>query len=433
MPYVLGVDVGRTRGAAAVCRRAPGGRGPAEVVALDAGARWVPAVIGLAPDGAVLVGRAADKLAASRPDLVARAVVDRVGDDTAILLGGDLYPAETLLAALVTWIVDVVAEAEGGPPERLAVTHPPEWGNLRRGLLRDALRDAGFPGAVLIPTVVAAAEAHHAVARLAAGEELVVALFGGHLVEHAVLRRTPAAFDLVAHHVTPDAGAAVDDVLARHVLAAAEHAERHDHTVPDLAAAAGPALLRTACATAKERLSTATEVRVPVPHLRTDVTVTRARFDELVHPLLVPAITATRTLLARAPAEATAVLAGGTARIPLVAALADSPVLDDPATAPARGAALAVSPREPAEPPRLGPAGPLVRDPESAPGLVPVDQAGPTPAPMSTMDVSDEPPPRPPVRITPLRPPRGRFARQGPPAWLPRPRRPRHDEDRDTP
>ncbi|WP_018686443.1 Hsp70 family protein [Actinokineospora enzanensis] len=420
MPYVLGVDIGRTRGVAAVRRRLPGGGFDApEIGRLDGGTRWVSSVLVLAGDGEVLVGQAAERAAAEHPDRVARSVVDRVGDDTAVLLGGELYPAENLLAALVAWIVDTVADAEGEQPERLALTHPPDWGPYRRGLLHDALTAAGLPGVVLVPTVVAAAEAYQDTAPLAAGSTIVVTLLGGHRVEHAVLRRTQNAFELVGQHVTTDAGAALDDALARYVLAhVAAHPGPTDHTVPDIRATRSMAPFRAACVTAKERLSVATEVRVPVPHLGTDVAVTRARFDELAHPLLAPAITATRALLARAPADTVAVLAGGTARVPLVAALSDCAVLDDPGGAAARGAALAISPRP--ELRRIGSGNAVaVPDPESDPHLprVPV-----LPAALSTVDVPDEPPPRPPVHVTPPRQPSGRF---------PRPRRPRHDEDED--
>ncbi|GLZ36415.1 Hsp70 family protein [Actinokineospora sp. NBRC 105648] len=351
MSYVLGVDVGRSRGAAAVRRRAAGGYGAPEVVPLDGGARWTPAVLFVAGDGEVLVGPAAERLAADQPDRVARAVADRVGDDTAVLLGGELYPAETLFAAVVAWVVDLVAEREGGEPDRLAVTHPPEWGSYRRALLREALRAAGLPGALLIPTVVAAAEARHEREPVRAGSAVVVSLVGGLRVEHAVLRRTPTAFDLVTHHAPDvDAGAVLDDLLADHVLAAAPPPDP-DLTLPDVLTAlpstpttAAMATFRTACTAAKERLSVAAEVRVPVPHLRTDVTVTRAEFAELAHPVLGPTATAIRALLARTPPDTTVVLAGGTARVPLLATLTDCLVDDDPATAPARGAALAAAP-----------------------------------------------------------------------------------------
>ncbi|GLW82921.1 Hsp70 family protein [Actinokineospora globicatena] len=410
--YLLGVDIGRTRCAAAVRRRAGTGFGPVEVVALDGSARWLPSAIFLGAQGEVLVGAAAERAGAEQPERIARAVLDRVGDDVPVLVAGELYPAENLVAAIAGWVVDVVAEAEGGPPSRLAVTHPPEWGSYRQALLYDALTEAGLPGVTLLPTVTAAAEAHHAETPVPAGSPLVVSLLGGHRADHALLVRNPVAFDVVAHGVTPRAGAAVDDALYRHVVLsatppAAITGSTDLETTAVLAPQPDPALLvafRAACATAKERLSAATEVRVPVPHLRTDVTVTRAAFAELAAPVLLPALAATRAMLGKAP---TAVVAGGTAKIPLVAALAPGPVLDDPATAAARGAALALAPHAPELPSAVRKP---VPDPESEPALFPVLDST-----VDGIDVSEEPPPRPPVEVVPLEPPaRGfRFGRRG--------------------
>ncbi|SER46022.1 Hsp70 family protein [Actinokineospora terrae] len=407
-PYVLGVDIGRTRCAAAVRRRVGAGFGPVEVVALDGSARWLPSAIFLGPQGEVLVGAAAERAGVEQPDRIARAVLDRVGDDVPVLVAGELYPAENLVAALVGWVVDVVADAEGGPPSRLAVTHPPEWGSYRRGLLADALADAGLPGVVLLPTVTAAAEAHHAETPVPAGTPLVVSLLGGHRADHALLVRNPVAFDVVAHGVTPRAGAAVDDALYRHVVTSATPPAAITggtdlETTAVLTRQPDPALLtafRAACATAKERLSAATEVRVPVPHLRTDVTVTRAELVDLAAPVLLPALAATRAMLGQAP---TAVVAGGTAKIPLVASLAPGPVLDDPATAAARGAALALAPVAPLPELPAAAVKPLP-DPESEPALFPVLDST-----VDGLDVTDDPPPRPPIEVIPLEPPPRRF------------------------
>ncbi|WP_026426034.1 Hsp70 family protein [Actinokineospora inagensis] len=402
MSYVLGVDIGRTRCAAAVRRRDADGHHPVDVVALDGPARWLPTALFLGESGEVLVGTAAERAGGQHPDRLARGVLDRVGDDVPVLLGGELYPAENLVAAVVGWVVDVAGDAEGEAPERIAVTHPPEWGAYRRGLLHEALAAAGLPGVTLLPTVTAAAEAHQADNPLRPGSALAVTLLGGHRAEHALLRRNQSAFEVVAHHVTSQAGAALDDALHRHVI---DKLGPPDDTAVIIDGPHGPvsrpnmpapgllSAFRLACASAKERLSVATEVRIPVPHLRADLTVTRHDFTELAAPVLLPALSTTRAFLAQA---SVGVIAGGTARIPFVAEVA--PVLDDPATAAARGAALALAPI-PVLPRQI--ARSTVDGAPSDPRL--------TPARRSTVDLMDEPPPRPPVEVEPLEPPPSRF------------------------
>ncbi|GGS26521.1 hypothetical protein [Actinokineospora fastidiosa] len=316
MPYVLGVDVGRTRGAAAVCRRdgAP--------VVVDADVLPLLAVA----DGEVVTGAAALALPVGS---VAADLLDHVGDDVPVLLDGVAYTAHDLLATLIAAIADRVVDGEGAPPDRVAVTHPPEWGTYRRGLFRDALAAAGYPGALLLPTVVAAAEAEHFRSPLSPGQSLGVALLGGRRVEYALLHRGPTAFDLAGHTVLPDtAGADLDP-------------------------------------------------------------------DDAARPTLTRTIDAFRAYLSADP-PARAVIAGGVARSPLVAPLAatlpmPTTVADDPATLPARGAALAARPRlalpgartsasDPAFPPVRHPDGSNpafrpVRD-GSDPGFRPVSAGG---------------------------------------------------------
>ncbi|WP_156756610.1 Hsp70 family protein [Actinokineospora pegani] len=365
MPYVLGIDVGRSRGVAAVCRRTPHGHTPPEVVPVDGGAPWFPAVLFVGGDGDVVLGRAALRRAAAEPDRLARNPLDRVGDDAAVLLGGELYPAETLVAAIAAWVVDSVAAVEGADPDRVAVTHPPDWGPHRRRLLREAVVEAGLPNPLLIPTVTAAAEARHDHTPVPTGAALVVALAGGSALETAVLHRTPGAFELTAHATHPHPGDALDDLLG------------------DL-----PPETRTAT---KERLSTSAEVHLPHPD--GDVRVTRQAFEELARPALAAIAATIRATLTTVPPDALAgaLLAGGTANVPLLRTLTACPTEDNPAATPALGAALAArplphAPTRPRRPfpgsdPRLHPATPAHPDgPGSDPRLKPLPATN-TPGP----------------------------------------------------
>ncbi|CRK59513.1 molecular chaperone [Alloactinosynnema sp. L-07] len=415
MPYVLGIDVGRTRGAAAVCRRTGSAFGQAEAVPIDRGSPWTPALLAISDGGEVLVGQAARAWAAVEPQRVARDFLPRVGDGVPVLLGGELYPAETLAAAVVSWVADAVAAVEGRPAERIAVTHPPDWGSYRRGLLRGALHAAGMPGVLLLPTVVAAAEAAHERAAVPVGSAVALGLLGGRHIEHAVLYRAQASFELANHRplVDADAGEYLDDVLGSLV--------RPDHGMD-------PAAFRLTCAQAKELLSTAPEVRL------NDEIVTRAAFDEAARPALATAVDDLGRLAAGVPADVLAgvVLAGGTAAVPLVAALAagrfDSPVTveTDPATAAARGAAIAACPR--LAPARFAAPGANLSADASHPGFRHASPATGIANPGGAALVAlegrnaeieesagvregvDLPPPRPPVEISPLEPPARRFA-----------------------
>src|SRR5438128_10575079 len=121
MPYVLGVDVGTSRTAAAVCRQTGSTWADAEIAQLGDRTPSVPTVVYFAPDGGILVGDTAQRQAISDPGNAARGFSRRVGDEVPVMVGGESCTAEELTAVLVTWVVNEVSVAEGAPPQHIVV------------------------------------------------------------------------------------------------------------------------------------------------------------------------------------------------------------------------------------------------------------------------------------------------------------------------
>lgn len=409
MPYVLGVDVGSSYTTAAFVRREderptvlplddhPDGTDQ-DADRQDPLAGPVPSVLYVTDDDTVLVGQAALERAWAEPDRVARDFLARVGDDVPALVGQESFTAETLLAALVAWVVQRGVDIEGTDAERVVLAHPAGWGAYRRSLLDDALSRIGLTDVLLLPKPIAAAECYAATG--GSGDALAVYDLGDSTLSCAVARRGPAAFDLLcqAETVEPVGGTHFDDVLAGHVLTElGQDPAGLDYVDPAL----WPAMdrLRLVCRTAKEALSTATDVTVPcaLPGVRKAVPVTRDRFDALIRPAVDSTVdTLLRTGQASGvPAQRLGgvLLVGGSARVPLVAELvsaaAPCPVVLDPEpeTAVARGAALA---GRRAGMPELMPVQRRASEPDGPPRRTTTDFDPRTP------------PPRPPVRIGPV-------------------------------
>ena len=414
MPYALGIDLGTARTTAAVSRNQRDSWSEPTVVPLeiDSEQPGVASVLLLTGDNAVEVGEAAIRGAAVAPDRVARDFLDRIGDEVPIALGGSHYPAESLAAALVAWVVDRVEAYEGTPASQLVVTHPVSWGAHRRAVLQAALRELNLPELTMLPRPVAAAEAYAATDRVEVGQEVAVYSLGASRFEAAVLRRGAFGFELRAHADSADVlgGALFDDLLAEHV--AAELGE-----LPDDAGAL--AALRASCAEAKERLSTAVAVTIPAPagSKKATVVVNRTDFDGLIRPVVEHTVQVLQRAVRGADSDAlrAVVLVGGSAHVPLIAELVSAAMrvrvvaADDPTTAIARGAALAGG--RVAKP--TVQARPVPVTPTVAPGtsvtqhtdLMRFDDMGP--------EVADigPPPPRPPVEIPALDPPARGLAR----------------------
>ncbi|MFC6091096.1 Hsp70 family protein [Saccharothrix lopnurensis] len=397
MPYVLGVDVGTTRTAAAVCRLGGGGRGEPEPVGLGGPGGGVATTVQLTADGTVLVGEPGD------PAWTATGFARRIGDPVPLVLGHERCTPEELTALLVKWVVNQVAAREGEHPAHVVVTHPPGWGGHAKGLLHRALRTAGVE-ASLVPEPVAAAE-NHAFNRPFTGTLGVFGL-GSHAFSSAVVG---SGFELVAavEGVDQDAGADFDDAVFAHVRACLGR-ELAEPDAEDPRARALFARLRRDCEAAKRLLSGTAETSIPVhlPSGRVDVPLTRARFEELIRP----AVEHAAALHARlATGVGTTVLVGGSARIPLVAASLPGPVLVEaaPETSVVKGAALAarrlvVGPGSEPEPIETSV---MLRDDDP---LLRFPVGGADPA-----DVEfTPPPPRPPVDIPPLELPERRSVKR---------------------
>ncbi|MCW3816265.1 Hsp70 family protein [Micromonospora sp. DR5-3] len=402
MPYVLGMDIGSTSTVAAVARRRGETWARPEVVPLDAGSPAVPSVLHLLPDGSLTVGEPTT----DDPGRTTRDFVRRVGDDVPLLLGGEPCPPENLVAELTAWVVERVSAREGEFAEAIVLSHPAAWGAHRRDLLHRALWHLDLRNVTLLPRPVTVAESH--AARGFPGTTAAVYALGGSTFEAALVRRTPRgtyeAFGL-PQGLDPLGGTDFDEALAEHVRTLLGR-ELTGTARPETYPLRG--LLRE-CDRVKRELSVATEtdVMLTLPTGPVRVPLTRTQFEDLIRP----AVRATVDLLVRTvhsagltPAQLDGVLlAGGSARIPLVTELVAAAfpvpveVEPDPQLTAATGAALAagqvVSPRP--------------RRPVSAPPATPVSGAGAAPAVPARHHEHHharhgEPPPRPPVRISPL-------------------------------
>ncbi len=323
MTYQLGIDLGTTFTAAAVARN-----GHVEMVGLGSRASSVPSVLYLPADGGLVVGEAAVRRAGSDPGRVAREFKRRMGDPTPLLLGGTPYSPEALTAQLLAWVVAKVRELEGGPAQRIAVTHPANWGRYKQELLADAVRLAGLGRAQLLTEPKAAAICYATNERVEIGSLLAVYDLGGGTFDAAVLRKTGQGFELLGEPegIEHLGGLDLDEAVFAHVrgvLGGALDALDLD----DPATLRAVNRLRSECVAAKEALSVDTETCIPVvlPGLEDDVRLTRGEFEQLVRPALGATIAALHRALSSAEVAASEIsavlLVGGSSRVPLVAEL----------------------------------------------------------------------------------------------------------------
>ncbi|MDP2290263.1 MAG: Hsp70 family protein [Actinomycetota bacterium] len=320
MGYALGIDLGTTFTAAALVR---GGR--AEVVALGNHASTIPSMVFLRDDDTVLIGDAAERRGLQEPGRLAREFKRRLGDSAPIMLDRSPFSAERLMAAMLRQIVADVTARQGEAPDRIAVSHPANWGQFKIDLLRQSVELAGLQSATFVTEPIAAAVQYASTERVDVGDVVAVYDLGGGTFDAAVLRKTADGFETLGRPqgIERLGGIDFDEAVVTHVRRTMGDAiAQLDSNDP--ASRSALARLRQECVAAKETLSSDSDATIAVllPNVQTQVRITRSELEDMIRPLLRETLDSTRRAVESAGLQLTDVkavlLAGGSSRIPLV-------------------------------------------------------------------------------------------------------------------
>ncbi|HVK20689.1 MAG TPA: Hsp70 family protein [Actinokineospora sp.] len=348
---VLSVDLGTSNTVAVLSAH---GR-PPRVVDVD-GASMMPSAVFAAEDGGLVVGRDAERRARLDPSRFEPNPKRRVDEGT-LLLGDTVVPVTDALAGVLRRVADETSRQLGGKKaDEVRLTHPAQWGPVRRNVLLSAARQAGLgSNLVLVPEPVAAA-AHFASfpgQTLRPGQALAVYDLGAGTFDVAIVGATQKGFAVLAEAGLPDLGGLdVDQALLEHVGRQVSHRDpaswqrllRPESTGDRRAQRA----LREDVKASKEALSRHPQTEVPLPEPFDDVLVTRVELEALIRPGMlrsVELLAATIRSTGLTPDRLVGIyLVGGSSRIPLVATLIAEQLrvvptsLDQPETAVALGA-----------------------------------------------------------------------------------------------
>ncbi|SDH95597.1 Hsp70 protein [Actinokineospora alba] len=347
---VLSVDLGTSNTVAVLSAH---GRAP-RVIEVDSSAT-MPSAIYADEDGGLVVGRDAERRARLDPSRFEPNPKRRVDEGT-LLLGTTVVPVTDALAAVLRRVADETSRQLGGAkPDEVRLTHPAQWGPVRRNVLLSAARQSGLgSNLVLVPEPVAAA-AHFASFghTLAPNQALAVYDLGAGTFDVAIVAATQNGFAVLAENGLPDLGGMdVDQTLLEHVGRQVSHRDPggwqrllRPESLADRRARR--ALLEDVKA-AKEALSRHPQTEVPMPEPFDDVLVTRAELEALIRPSMlrsVELLAGTIRATGLSPERLVGIyLVGGSSRIPLVATLIAEQLrvvptsLDQPETAVALGA-----------------------------------------------------------------------------------------------
>ena len=320
MAKVIGIDLGTTNSCFAVMEG-----GEPTVITNQEGARTTPSVVGFAKNGERLVGQLAKRQAVSNPENTIISIKRHMGTDYKVNVEGKSYTPQEI-SAMILQKIKADAEAHLGEPVKQAViTVPAYFTDSQRQATKDAGTVSGLEVLRIINEPTAAALAYG----VDKGEDGKILVFdlGGGTFDVSILELGEGVFEVLAtsgnNHLGGDD---FDQRIMDYLISEFKKETGIDLSNDKLA----DQRLKEAAEKAKIELSGVASTQINLPFITADatgpkhldVTLTRAKFDELTRDLVEATIEPTRKAMKDAGLSASEIdkvlLVGGSTRIPAV-------------------------------------------------------------------------------------------------------------------
>ena len=320
MSKIIGIDLGTTNSCVAVMEG-----GEPVVIANSEGARTTPSVVGFTKTGDRLVGQVAKRQAITNPDNTVSSIKRQMGTDHKVTLNGKEYTPQQV-SAMILQKLKADAEAYLGESVTEAVITVPAYFNDSQ---RQATKDAGTIAGLNVRRIINEPTA----AALAYGvdkeddQKIMVYDLGGGTFDVSIIEMGDGVTEVLATNGDTHLGG--DDFDQRIIdwMADAFQTENGIDLRKDKMAAQR---LKEAAEKAKIELSSAMSSQINLPFITADatgpkhldMTLTRAKFNELTADLVDRTMTPVRKALQDAGLRASdlkkVLMVGGSTRIPAV-------------------------------------------------------------------------------------------------------------------
>ncbi len=320
MSKIIGIDLGTTNSCVAVMEG-----GEAVVIANAEGARTTPSVVAFAKTGERMVGQVAKRQAITNPDRTISSIKREMGSNYKVTIDNKAYTPQEI-SAMVLQKLKADAEAYLGQTVTEAViTVPAYFTDAQRQATKDAGKIAGLDVKRIINEPTAAALAYGLDKE--SDQKIMVYDLGGGTFDVSVLEIGDGIIEVLATAGNNRLGGDdFDACITQYLVDEFRKAEGIDLSQDKVAMQR----LREAAEKAKVELSSVTTSNINLPYITADatgpkhldVTLTRAKFNELTHHLVEKTAGPVRQALSDAglqPSDISKVLlVGGSSRIPAV-------------------------------------------------------------------------------------------------------------------
>ncbi|MGM9953000.1 MAG: molecular chaperone DnaK [Intestinibaculum porci] len=319
MSKIIGIDLGTTNSCVSVMEN-----GEAKVIANPEGMRTTPSVVAF-KNGEIIVGEAAKRQAVTNPDTVS-SIKRHMGTDYKAKVNGKEYTPEEI-SAMILQNLKATAEAYLGEKVTEAViTVPAYFNDAQRQATKDAGKIAGLDVKRIINEPTAAALAF-GIDKIEKEQKVLVYDLGGGTFDVSILDLADGTFEVLATAGNNHLGGDDFDKKVMDWMVSEFKKEQGIDLSNDKMAMQR---VKDAAEKAKKDLSGMMQTQISLPFISAgangpvhlDMTLTRAKFDELTSDLVQMTETPVRQALSDAGMSASDIdevlLVGGSTRIPAV-------------------------------------------------------------------------------------------------------------------
>ena len=320
MGKIIGIDLGTTNSCVAVMEG-----GQPVVIANSEGARTTPSIVGFTKTGERLVGETAKRQAVTNVDGTVISIKRHMGTDYKFENDGKKFSPQEISAMILQKLKKDAESYLGESVTEAVITVPAYFTDSQRQATKDAGKIAGLDVKRIINEPTAAA--------LAYGldneneQKIMVYDLGGGTFDVSIIEIGDGVIEVLAtsgnNHLGGDD---FDEKIISYLVDEFKKAEGMDLRTDKMAMQR----LKEAAEKAKKELSSATTTNINLPYItmnqdgpkHIDLTLTRAKFEELTHDLVLATLEPVRNALKDADLEPSdldkVLLVGGSTRIPAV-------------------------------------------------------------------------------------------------------------------
>ena len=320
MGKIIGIDLGTTNSCVAVMEG-----GQPVVIANSEGMRTTPSIVGFTKTGERLIGETAKRQAVTNVDGTVISIKRHMGSDYKFSYDDKKYSPQEISAMILQKLKKDAEGYIGEDVKEAVINVPAYFTDSQRQATKDAGKIAGLDVKRIINEPTAAALAYGLDNEKE--QKIMVYDLGGGTFDVSIIEIGDGVIEVLAtsgnNHLGGDD---FDQRIIDYLVAEFKKAENMDLSADKMAMQR----LKEAAEKAKKELSTTTTTNVNLPFItmnqdgpkHLDVTISRAKFDELTHDLVEATLGPVRSALEDAELSASeldkVLLVGGSTRIPAV-------------------------------------------------------------------------------------------------------------------